>query len=97
MDLHRKNRREQLKSIIDFAESLHVETIESNNCGDTAQSKPDALRHYINTALQITQVPDPAVRAELDAVGTRLWNSCTRSMRKEGLNEGIIKWLSRGS
>ncbi|KMU92208.1 hypothetical protein CIHG_10010 [Coccidioides immitis H538.4] len=96
MELHRKSRREQLKSITDFAESLYVDVGGNGSpCNITAQSKFTALRQYIETASRITRVPESSAREALDAMGTKLWNACTRSMRKDGLADDIVKFLSQ--
>nr|KMM70695.1 hypothetical protein CPAG_07006 [Coccidioides posadasii RMSCC 3488] len=96
MELHRKSRREQLKSITDLAESLYVDVGGNGSpCNITAQSKFTALRQHIETASRITRVPESSAREALDAMGTKLWNACTRSMRKDGLADDIVKFLSQ--
>ncbi|EER25387.1 hypothetical protein CPC735_064870 [Coccidioides posadasii C735 delta SOWgp] len=89
MELHRKSRREQLKSITDVGGN-------GSPCNITAQSKFTALRQHIETASRITRVPESSAREALDAMGTKLWNACTRSMRKDGLADDIVKFLSQG-
>ncbi|WEW57165.1 sporulation-specific protein 22 [Emydomyces testavorans] len=95
MELHRKYHKEQLKSITDFAESLYADVLEQNSSATISENKLNTLNQNIDIAVQITQIHEPSIRTELDTVGTKLWNACTRTMRKDGLETATIEFLSR--
>ncbi|KAI1936792.1 sporulation-specific protein 22 [Ophidiomyces ophidiicola] len=94
MALSRKPRRDVFKSIIEFAGSLLTDIIGSDDL-QTTDHKIGTLGRFIDTTSDITLVPQPPTAEELDGLGTKLWNACTRAMRREGLDEGIVKFLSR--
>ncbi|KAK2782163.1 hypothetical protein FQN52_001001 [Onygenales sp. PD_12] len=50
--------------------------------------KLDSIKEHINRVLEITNVPVLPDRVLLDSIGTKLWNMCTRVMRRGGSGSG---------
>ncbi|KAK2790267.1 hypothetical protein FQN53_000033 [Emmonsiellopsis sp. PD_33] len=50
--------------------------------------KLDSINEHINRVLEITNVPVLPDRVLLDSIGTKLWNMCTRVMRRGGSGSG---------
>ncbi|KAK2802668.1 hypothetical protein FQN50_007276 [Emmonsiellopsis sp. PD_5] len=62
----------------------------NGDCNVLLDGKLDSINEHINRVLEITNVNVPALpdRVLLDSVGTKLWNMCTRVMRRDGSGDG---------
>lgn len=76
---------------------MYADTLDYCNQGVAIfQDKFNALHKHIDIATRNTQIAEIPAMAELDALGTKLWNACTRTLRKDGIEDITVDFLSRG-
>lgn len=84
--------------LLDFATSLYADLVTGQNeDGNVAEERVRALDTYITAALKLYLGFDRATRGDLDTIGTKLWNTCTGIMRRDGVKEEFSRFCSRGA
>ncbi|PGH36716.1 hypothetical protein GX50_00376 [[Emmonsia] crescens] len=85
------------KLILDFGTFLHKIFLKHIEDDDDAvfHSKLPSINRHVNYILEAPSVPLLEDRVLLDSIGTKLWNVCTRLIRKDGGNGERLLVLSR--
>ncbi|KAL2365655.1 hypothetical protein RJZ56_001415 [Blastomyces dermatitidis] len=87
------------KLILDFGTFLHKIFLKHVEDDDETvfHNKLPSINRHISRILEVPSVPLLEDRALLDSIGTKLWNVCTRLIRKDGGKGERLLVLCAGS